>query len=183
MKTDKKIAWTAAALLAVLLVLGSAGCGNRQANPEGTPRAQALNDTANELQRNPKEVSAHLETLARGVEGVQDANCVVFGKYAIVGIDVDEKMERSQVGTIKYAVAEAFRKDPYGIDALVTADIDMGQRIREIRADIRNGRPISGFTDELADIVGRLIPQIPRNIIPPREPENFGTHPAERPQK
>ncbi|MFB9280017.1 YhcN/YlaJ family sporulation lipoprotein [Cohnella cellulosilytica] len=186
MKTDKTIAWAAAALLAFLLVLGSAGCGSKQANPESAeynPRAQGLNETADGAPRGAQEKAAHLEALARGVEGVQNANCVVFGKYAIVGIDVDEKMERSQVGTIKYAVAEAFRKDPYGIDALVTADIDMGQRIREIRADIRSGRPISGFTDELADIVGRLIPQIPRNIMPPREPENFGTTPAEQPRK
>lgn len=183
MKWNRSIVWAIAALLAALLTLGSAGCGTKSARPEAAPRAQALNEKANELSRNPQQVAAHLESLARGIEGVQNANCVVFGKYAIVGIDVDEKMERTQVGTIKYAVAEAFRKDPYGIDALVTADIDMGQRLREIRADIRNGRPISGFTDELADIVGRLVPQIPRNIVPPREPENYGTHPAENLQR
>ncbi|MFC4599392.1 YhcN/YlaJ family sporulation lipoprotein [Cohnella hongkongensis] len=187
MKFNRTIAGPVAALLAILLALGSAGCGgNRQTNPganEGAPQAQALDGTADDMQRNPQQTAAHLESLARGVEGVKDANCVVFGRYAIVGIDVDEKMERSQVGTIKYAVAEAFRKDPYGIDALVTADIDIGQRIREIHADVQNGRPISGFADELADIVGRLIPQIPRSIIPPREPENLGTPPAERPQK
>ncbi len=186
MKTDKTIAWTAAALLGILLVLGTAGCGNKPSNPEAVeyePRARALNEAASDIPRNAQEKAAHLEALARGIEGVQNANCVVFGKYAIVGIDVDERMERSQVGTIKYAVAEAFRKDPYGIDALVTADIDLGQRIREIRADIQEGRPISGFADELADIVGRLIPQIPRNIVPPRAPENFGTPPAEQPRK
>lgn len=84
-------------------------------------------------------------------------------------------MERAQVGTVKYAVAEAFRKDPYGVDALVTADMDLGQRLREIRADMRNGRPIAGFAEEMADIVGRLVPQIPRNIVPPGSPENHGT--------
>jgi len=181
MKLEKRIVGSIVAVCALLLSLGLAGCGNRQATP--APRAQALNETADDFRNNPRNVADHLEALARGVQGVRNANCVVFGNYAIVGIDVDEKMERTQVGTIKYAVAEAFRKDPYGIDALVTADIDLGQRIREIRADVMNGRPISGFADELADIVGRLIPQIPRNIIPPREPENLGTNRNQQLQK
>jgi YhcN/YlaJ family sporulation lipoprotein len=94
----------------------------------------------------------------------------VFGNTAIVGIDVDARMERSRVGTLKYSVAEAFRKDPYGIDALVTADMDLSQRINEIGADIRRGRPIAGFAEEMADIMGRIVPQLPRDIIP-QEPE------------
>jgi YhcN/YlaJ family sporulation lipoprotein len=85
-----------------------------------------------------------------------------MGNTAVVGIDVDGRMERSRVGTIKYAVAEAFRKDPYGIDAIVTADMDLTNRIREIGADIRRGRPFSGFAEELSDIMGRIVPQLPR---------------------
>jgi YhcN/YlaJ family sporulation lipoprotein len=160
-----------------LLAMGSAGCGKKESAPAPTDnrlRAQA-NGPAKRNIDNPKKVAAHLESLARGVEGVKDANCVVFGRYAIVGIDVDDKMERTQVGTLKYAVAEAFRKDPYGVDALVTADIDLAQRVREIRLDINSGRPVAGFAEELADIVGRVIPQIPRNIVPPKAPENMGT--------
>ncbi|XID95345.1 YhcN/YlaJ family sporulation lipoprotein [Paenibacillaceae bacterium WGS1546] len=165
------------------LILAGAGCGNRQAAPAvpgNGPRGLAQDGTS---PGQPTSVAAHLESLARGVEGVKDANCVVFGRYAIVGIDVDETMERTQVGTTKYAVAEAFRKDPYGIDALVTADIDVAQRIREIRADIMNGRPVAGFAEELADIVGRLIPQMPRNIVPPPSPENIGTNSLRRPSR
>ncbi len=160
------------------LAMGSVGCSNKQSAP--VPSNNRLKAQANHVESkmnssNPKQVAAHLESLARGIEGVKGANCVVFGKYAIVGIDVDETMERTKVGTIKYSVAEAFRKDPYGIDAIVTADIDLTQRVREIRADVKNGHPISGFTDELADIIGRIIPQIPRNIMPEKKPENIGT--------
>ncbi len=165
-------------LLLIILAMGSAGCGQKESAPlppDNQMEAQANNNrTNNKPIDNPRKVAAHLEMLARGVEGVRDANCVVFGNYAIVGINVNEKMERSQVGTLKYAVAEAFRKDPYGINAVVTADMDLAQRIREIRVDVRNGRPIAGFTEELADIIGRLVPQIPRNIIPPNAPENMG---------
>ncbi|BBI34697.1 YhcN/YlaJ family sporulation lipoprotein [Cohnella abietis] len=177
MKQYRIIAYGTTLLLLLTLTMGSAGCSKKHSAPMPTDnhlKTQAIHGTSKKID-NPKKVAAHLEMLARGVNGVKDANCVIFGKYAIVGIDVDEKMERSRVGTIKYSVAEAFRKDPYGIDAVVTADIDLSQRLREMRADIRHGRPLAGFAEELADIVGRVIPQIPRNIMPPSTPENTGT--------
>ncbi|WP_276355949.1 YhcN/YlaJ family sporulation lipoprotein [Cohnella caldifontis] len=165
-------------LLLSVAALGTAGCARNQAAPAPAPPnnvgTQSLGQLAPIGSADPGAVAAHLEQLARGIHGVNGANCVVFGKYAIVGLDVDPKMERSRVGTVKYAVAEAFRKDPYGINALVTADIDLAQRIREIRADTLRGRPAAGFAEELADIVGRLVPQIPRNVIPPASPENTG---------
>lgn len=174
--------WPKPRLLALMLAAAIAcmpGCASKDpsaASPgDGQVHVQNNAQGAAVIDRsNAAEVASHLEALARSVHGVKGANCVVFGKYAIVGIDVDAKMERSRVGTVKYAVAEAFRKDPYGIDALVTADIDMAQRLREIRADAVNGRPVAGFAEELADIVGRLIPQVPRDVIPPRAPENTG---------
>ena len=168
------------ALMLAAAISWMPGCASKNAatpSPEADGQVRAQNNPpggASISRANAADVAAHLEALARSVHGVKGANCVVFGKYAIVGIDVDAKMERSRVGTVKYAVAEAFRKDPYGIDALVTADIDMAQRLREIRSDAANGRPIAGFAEELADIVGRLIPQVPRDVIPPQAPENTG---------
>lgn len=168
----------AAALLIAGLALGASGCGTRQASPppaaDGRLNVQSATpgpEYGGTAIAHPSEVAAHLEQLARGVKGVRGANCVVFGKYAIVGIDVEPTLERSRVGTVKYAVAEAFRKDPYGIDAVVTADVDMAQRLREIRQDVRQGRPIAGFAEELADIVGRLVPQLPRSVVPPASPD------------
>jgi YhcN/YlaJ family sporulation lipoprotein len=168
MKLYKMIASGATLLLLLTLAMSTAGCGKKATAPvppDNRLQAKASNGATRISNENPKKVAAHLEQLARGIKGVKDANCVVFGKYAIVGIDVDSKMERSQVGTLKYTVAEAFRKDPYGIDAVVTADLDLAQRLREIKVDVKKGRPIAGFTEELADIIGRVIPQIPRNII------------------
>lgn len=162
------------AILLLGMAVSAAGCGKQTNQNANGVRTQSVQD--NRIKNaNPNEVAEHLERLATGVPGVKGADCVVFGKYAVVGIDVDEKMERSEVGTLKYAVAEAFRKDPYGIDAVVTADMDIRQRLREIGTDIRNGRPIAGFAEEMSDIIGRVIPQIPRNIIPPKQPENYGT--------
>jgi YhcN/YlaJ family sporulation lipoprotein len=111
-------------------------------------------------------VAAHLEELAASIPGVEGANCVVFGNTAVVGINVPQEMERAQVGTIKLSVAEALKKDPYGVDALVTADMDLGQRLREVRDHVRGGEVVHGFAEEMAAIIGRIIPQMPRDVNP-----------------
>jgi YhcN/YlaJ family sporulation lipoprotein len=123
--------------------------------------------------QNPATTADRLSTIAVKVPGVNGATAVVFGKVAIVGIDVGARLDRSRVGTIKYAVANALTKDQQGARALVTADVDIVQRLREMNADIRQGRPVAGFAEELADIVGRIIPQTPK---PPVSPER--THPG-----
>jgi len=154
-----------------------AGCGNNANRNDTSPSpqndqgitAQQQKQTEKKEIREPGKVAARLEMLAKGIPGVRSARCVVLGNTAIVGIDVDEKLDRSRVGTLKYSVAEAFRKDPYGVDAFVTADMDLAARIGEIRTDIDRGRPIAGFAEELADIIGRIIPQMPRHTEPEKQ--------------
>lgn len=165
--------WLTSAIIIAIVATGCTTVARNETSPSprNDGRVQTKQTEPRKMEiKNSEQVAAHLEQLAKGIDGVTNANCVVFGNTAIVGIDVDAKMERSRVGTIKYSVAEAFRKDPYGVDALVTADIDLSQRINEIGADIRRGRPIAGFAEEMADIMGRLIPQMPRDIMP-QEPE------------
>lgn len=119
---------------------------------------------------NRQEVTDRLEKLAAGIPQVRSARCVILGNTAIVGINVDPMLDRSRVDVVKYSVAEALRKDPYGVHAFVTADIDMAGRIAEIREAIRQGRPIAGFAEELADMIGRIVPQIPKDITPQGHP-------------
>ena len=114
-----------------------------------------------------QEISRHLVDLANRTPNVNDAVAVVLGRYAIVGIDVDANMERSQVDTTKYSVAESLKKDPHGARAIVIADPDTTARLREISQDINNGRPFQGIVNELADITGRLMPEVPGDIIKP----------------
>lgn len=156
-------------LLAVLMLSVFAGCSKQQ-GMEGASPSQGSNrnsvrarQTAPETHSNlnAAEVEARLENLALRIPGVQSANCVLYGKTAVVGIDVKQDMDRAKIGTIKYSVAEALRKDPYGVNAFVTADMDLDQRLRNIRDNVRNGRPIVGFAEEMADIIGRIIPQLP----------------------
>lgn len=159
--------WLTSAIIVAIVATGCSTVARNETSPSpqnnGQVKAQQSEPRKKEI-KDSKKVAAHLEQLAKGIDGVTNAHCVVFGNTAIVGIDVDANLDRSRVGTIKYSVAEAFHKDPYGVDALVTADMDLSQRINEIGADIKRGRPIAGFAEEMADIIGRLIPQIPRDV-------------------
>ncbi|MDF2814324.1 MAG: hypothetical protein K0Q81_524 [Paenibacillus sp.] len=169
-------------IIMVLLLSVLTGCGNNNNNnKESTPSEDWANNAPDngtgqvKVQQtvpekppitNRQEVRERLEALAASVPQVQDVKCVVLGNTAIVGITVDPKLDRSRVDVIKYSVAEALQKDPYGVHAFVTADLGLNGRIAEMREDINRGRPIAGFAEEVADILGRIVPQIPKDITP-----------------
>lgn len=166
------------------MILALVGCGtqNNAANDERQNLVKVKNSTIEEVDRETgQKVSKHLVDLATSVPNVRDATAVVLGNYAIVGIDVDRNIERSQVGSIKYSVAESLKNDPHGARAVVIADPDMTARLREVAEDIRAGNPISGIMNELSDISGRLMPEVPADMIEPKAKN--GKNATENPKK
>lgn len=126
---------------------------------KSNPPVEQTSDRNNAASNN--EIATHLANIASEVPDVDGAAAVVAGPYAVVGIDVDEKLERQRVGTIKFSVSEALRDDPYGKTAVVVADADTTERIRNMRDQMQDGEPIQGVVDELAEIVGRFMPTFP----------------------
>lgn len=118
-----------------------------------------------------KEIADHLADLAGTVPNVNNATAVVAGPYAVVGIDVDKDLDRSRVGTIKYSVTEGLRHDPYGKTAVVVADADITERLRNMNDKIGQGHPVQGVVDELSAIVGRYMPDYPSKDKQPKEPD------------
>ncbi|WP_369899652.1 YhcN/YlaJ family sporulation lipoprotein [Bacillus manliponensis] len=118
-----------------------------------------------ENNKSDEEVGQHLANLAASIPGVKDATAVVVGDYAVVGIDVGAKLDRSRVESIKYSVAESLKHDPRGANAVVVADIDTFERLKEMGKEIREGDGGEGVLDELAAIVGRVMPQIPNELL------------------
>ncbi|WP_425451963.1 YhcN/YlaJ family sporulation lipoprotein [Bacillus taeanensis] len=156
-------------ILCFLLLIG---CQN-SAQENAQENTQSQNDLIHVKQTVPKngveeksasQIAEHLVEIATAVPDVDDATAIVTGKYAVVGIDVNRKLDRSRVGTIKYTVAEALKKDPYGANAVVTADIDTVYRLRQMAKQIKQGHPISGIMEELSAIVGRIVPEVPTDI-------------------
>ncbi|MBH8603060.1 YhcN/YlaJ family sporulation lipoprotein [Thermoactinomyces sp. CICC 10522] len=161
-----KLKWIG--LLAALLVL--TGCqqenkppANQSAPPSGKkiPQTVEVKQTAPEPKRDqsPQAKADRLAQLAMQVPNVKSASAVVMGKYTLVGIALDPTLDRGRVGTIKYTVAQALKEDPLGANALVTADPALTQRIRELSEHIRQGHPVGGLMNELAEIANRIAPQ------------------------
>ncbi|SMQ70112.1 sporulation lipoprotein, YhcN/YlaJ family [Bacillus sp. OV166] len=161
-------------LIITALCLILTGCSTKRelTNNENASYVKVKNSYIESVDRKTgQEISKRLVKLATSIPNVNDATAVVLGRYAIVGIDVNAKIDRSQVGSIKYSVAESLKKDPYGAKAVVVADADTTQRLKEIQVDINKDRPIQGIMEELADVAGRLMPEIPGDLITP-SPKN-----------
>lgn len=164
----------------LVLVLAACNNSNNAQNNEKQSLVNVKNSYIEDVDRKTgQEVSQRLVELATSIPNVHDATAVVIGRYAIVGIDVNSKIERSQVGSIKYSVAESLKEDPYGARAIVVADADTNQRLKEIAEDIEKGRPIQGIMEELADVAGRLMPEIPGDMIDPN-PKNAPEEPKKK---
>jgi YhcN/YlaJ family sporulation lipoprotein len=121
----------------------------------------STNDDKQGKKLSATQIAERLVKIASADADVRDATAIVAGKYALVGIDVDKDIDRSKVGTIKFTITEALQKDPYGANAVVTADADIVTRLKEMAKEIRNGKPILGVMEELAAIIGRIIPEVP----------------------
>src|SRR3954454_20298935 len=157
-------------LLLLISLFTLFGCGVKNEVAEQKQNAITVkNSTVQKVDKQTgQEVSKHLVSLASSIPNVNDSTAVVLGNYAIVGIDVNKDLDRSEVGSIKYSVAESLKNDPHGATAIVVADPDLNARLKEVGEDIRNGEPIQGILNELADISGRLMPEIPADLVNPK---------------
>ena len=162
----------------IILLVWATGCQQEAENDRLRDRTNddplikvRNNPSTNEGQFDNEELANHLAEVASNVPQVDGATAVVAGPYAVVGIDVDQELDRQRVGTIKYSVTEALQDDPYGKTAVVIADADVMARLEGMGEKISQGYPIQGIVDELAQIIGRYMPEVPINDIP-KEPDN-----------
>ncbi|MFC1284432.1 YhcN/YlaJ family sporulation lipoprotein [Bacillus paralicheniformis] len=155
-------------LIQTVMLLSACGIQNNAQNEAnelpGNKPIQVKNSSQEPVNREDGQViSRRLVKITESVPGVNDATAVVLGRLAVVGIDVKDNLERSKVESIKYSVAEALQNDPYGANAAVVADPDTVNRLRAMGREIQAGRPVKGILDELAAIVGRVLPEVPND--------------------
>ena len=155
-------------LIQTVMLLSACGIQNNARNEAnelpGNKPIQVKNSSQEPVNREDGQaISRRLVKITESVPGVNDATAVVLGRLSVVGIDVKDNLERSKVESIKYSVAEALQNDPYGANAAVVADPDTVNRLRAMGREIQAGRPVKGILDELAAIVGRVLPEVPND--------------------
>jgi YhcN/YlaJ family sporulation lipoprotein len=156
--------------LAALFLLASCGTQpnveNETNHPNETKPIKVENSSPDEPDhKKGADIAQHLVEVTESMPDVKDATAVVLGPYSVVGIDVKDDLERSEVESVKYTVAQGLKDDRYGANAVVVADPDTVARLREMAEDIQAGRPVNGIMDELAAIVGRVLPEMPNDMI------------------
>ena len=156
-------------VLFIICTIIAAGCqnqgGERESAEDHIVEVKQPGATETNEEKSGQEIAQHLVDIASSVPDVEDATAIVAGRYAIVGIDVNQKLDRSRVGSVKYTVTEALKNDPYGANAVVTADADTVYRIRQMVQKVNQGHPVSGIMDELAAIVNRVMPEVPSDML------------------
>lgn len=163
----KLLAALAAMSIMVMTGCQTAGTGTENTGQQNQPvpfqqtRSQWQEFQSDFNQKKAQEAAKRLAELAARIPQVEQATAVVIGDMAVVGIDVSEDLDRTRVGTIKYTVSEALAKDELGKQAIITADPDLFRRLQEMNEEIQRGRPIQGIAEELGEIVGRIMPQMP----------------------
>lgn len=167
-------------LIFIQTVMLLSACGiqnNAQNNANERPRngTVQVKNTAQEPvgRKDGQAIARRLVKITESVPGVNDATAVVLGRLAVVGIDVKDNLERSKVESVKYSVVQALKNDPYGVNAAVVADPDTVNRLRAMGKEIQAGRPAKGILDELAAIVGRVLPEVPNDAT-----DNQNTNPT-----
>lgn len=101
-----------------------------------------------------------LANAAEKVEGVKSATVVITGSTAMVGLETKSGIEAKKTEDIKTKVADEIKRADTSIKTVsITTDPNLITRLKKVAKGIKDGKPISSFTDELAEITRRITPK------------------------
>lgn len=132
--------------------------------PAETPKTNAdASNQADDKTANDKNLSAEAEKIATaivdGVDEVEDAHVLISEHMAYAAIKIKSTADTAEAENIKKAVIEkAKATDSSLTDVYVSESADTFTRIGEIGEDIADGKPISGFMEELENMFVRVTP-------------------------
>jgi YhcN/YlaJ family sporulation lipoprotein len=108
------------------------------------------------------DLSKRADRIAKNVTKLNDVNSttvVISGNTALVGVDIKDNVEGKITNNLKRRVEKTVRDTDKNItNVSITADADLYRRISNMATDIKNGRPISGFANEIQEILRRITP-------------------------
>ncbi len=139
-----------------LCTCAAAGCtAARKPAPSPTETAPAPTDNTN-MTTTDKQKAERITQKATQVKGVRKAVAVVSDKSAFIGLDL-ESVEGEADKSVKDEVAKQVKAAESSLETVnVTSDPDLVTRLRNIADGIDEGKPVTTFSEELAEI-GRKI--------------------------
>lgn len=109
------------------------------------------------LTKRAKTISDELTKL----DGIKNATVIITGNTALIGVDIPADTQDDKITELKNKVESKAKNVDKDIDHVaITADADVVTRIENMGKEIKNGKPISGFGQEIKEIIERITPNM-----------------------
>ncbi|WP_425446973.1 YhcN/YlaJ family sporulation lipoprotein [Dethiothermospora halolimnae] len=122
-----------------------------------------MNNNMNENGMN-NNMSARADRIANKIttmDNVDRATVIITGDTALVGVDMNGNTTGNMTTTVENDIKKMVKNTDNQIDNVsVTTDPDLFDRLDNIYESTRNGRPVSGFADEIEEIMRRITPNM-----------------------
>lgn len=130
-------------------------------HPTQSQRVPTVTNGSND-QRSLTQKAQDIANVVTRLPGVERAAVLLIGHTALVGVDLRSDISGSKIDTLKFSVKEAVQHSGSGAGyrAVVSADVDTVTRIKKMANGVKQGKPVSSFADEIADILSRLLPEV-----------------------
>ena len=126
---------------------GANGTGN-------TTRMGTVNN--NSLHQRAEKIA---DAVVDDIDAVKDARVIISDKMAYVSVSITETAGADTAKTLKEEVGQVVKKTDTAIeDVYVMEDADTFTRMKEMVDDIADGKPVSGFIEELDNMFTRVMP-------------------------
>ncbi|HZK34315.1 MAG TPA: YhcN/YlaJ family sporulation lipoprotein [Bacillota bacterium] len=132
--------------------------GRLDTDGERGPRTSPGTQTGQEgnMQQRAESISNEVSNL----DEVESATCIITGNTAMVGVQFSQQYRGEMTDQIKKTVDRTVRDNDDRISrVVVTADPDLVTRIEDIFRQTGEGRPLSGFTKEVNELINRIQPR------------------------
>ena len=132
--------------------------GNNAADTHPASRA-ADNSTAagnNDLHQRAEKIA---KAVTSDIAQVKDSRVVISEHMAYVSVSIDKTADTAESAALKDEISNVVKKTDTEIETVyVMEDADTFTRMKEIGNDIANGKPVSGFVEELENMFVRVTP-------------------------
>jgi len=107
-----------------------------------------------------RQLEQRIATEVQNMEGINDAVVIVDGNTAYIGVDAGRNIAGQRINALKEQVSETARRVDTRITRVyVSADMDVTERLRGFARDVGEGRPVTGFINEIEELFRRPIPR------------------------
>ena len=128
---------------------GTNGTGNTTRMGTSTAGSNSLHQRAEKI----------ADAVVNDIDAVKDARVIISDKMAYVSVSITETAGADTAKTLKEEVGKVVKKTDTAIeDVYVMEDADTFTRMKEMVDDIADGKPVSGFIEELDNMFTRVMP-------------------------